>query len=241
MIIIHGSDTVSSRKYFFELKSKEINAVLLDGSSLTLTNLAQALQGQGLFGEKSALFIDELLSKKKASKELDAILDYLVSQKDATSVMWESKDLTSKQISSLKSATIKQFKLPTSLFAFLDSIYPGNAKQMLTSFHKVVEEQEVEMVFFMLVRQMRMLLYVQEYYPHPAPLPAKQGEGNQGISEAMRLAPWQKSKLEKQAKLFRQELLLKVYADLFTIEQQVKTGTLSQPLVSTIDFFLASL
>jgi hypothetical protein len=50
------------------------------------------------------------------------------------------------------------------------------------------------------------------------------------------MAPWQKDKLKKQAAQFTPDALQTIYQRLFALEAGQKTGTLSVPLVSAIDF-----
>jgi hypothetical protein len=121
------------------------------------------------------------------------------------------------------------FKLPQTLFVFLDSFKPGNGKILIKLFHQTIETTEPEMVFFMLVRQIRLLLAVSEQ------------ARDETIDELKRLAPWQRTKLEQQAKQFGPEELKKIYARLFLIEQGQKTGNLPNTILTSIDFFLLSI
>jgi DNA polymerase III delta subunit len=81
------------------------------------------------------------------------------------------------------------------------------------------------MVFFMLVRQFRLLLAVSE-------------KQDPAISEIARMSSWQKGKLQNQAKLFPGSTLIDLFNCLFQIETQYKTGTLCASLTAEIDFFL---
>ncbi len=228
LTLIHGSDTASSRKYFLDEKQKVNDAVLLDADNVNLTDLAQLFDGGGLFGETQHLFIEQLLTKKKKNADLGDILKYL--EKNApehTIILWEGKELEKGSLNLIKTATVKAFKLPQSLFQFLDSIAPGNGKLLIKLFRQTIQTSEPEMVFFMLIRQVRILLVLCET------------DTSETIDEVKRLAPWQKSKLEKQAKQFKSEQLLTLYTQLFHIEVGQKTGTLSSPVDSAIDFLLA--
>jgi hypothetical protein len=256
LTLIHGSDIASSRKFFIEQK-KTVGAqdvVSLLGEQVNLTDLAQILEGGELFATEKHVFIEQFLSKKKKSKERDAIVAYLNKQAaEHTIVIWEDKELDRSAQNLFKKAVIRDFKLPQTLFAFLDSIRPNNGKQMIELFHKTIATTEVEMVFFMLVRQFRMLLALTEISEKIPPftkegeqfVPSllKEGQGGFLIDELKRLAPWQKTKLENQAKLFAGREkdfapLRDLYAKLFQIELGQKTGHLAAPLTPTIDFFL---
>lgn len=226
--LIHGTDSAASRNYFLTEKQKHQDKATLDGTSLTLTDIMQATAGSGLFGEQETVFIEELLSKKKVSKDVEAIITYLASQKDCPIFIWESKELTAKQLQPFKGADIKVFSIPKTVFAFVDSIAPHNSQKMLALYHTLLAEEDAAFVLFMLSRQTRLLLALHE-------------QGDKTISEVQRLAPWQLGKLKKQASLFSKEQLINLHNKLYQLEHDQKTGNLSLPLDDAIDFLLASL
>lgn len=230
LTIIHGNDTALSRKYFLDERQKAPEAVLLEAENVNLTDLTQLLQGGGLFGETRHLFIEQFLTKRKKSADFTDILTYLEKQaKEHIIVLWEGKELERSTLNNVKTAINKSFKLPQSLFLLLDAIKPGNGKLLIKLFHQTIETSEAEMVFFMLIRQFRLLLALSE----------KEGaDTSDSIDEVKRMAPWQKSKLQKQACLFEPIHLLTLYEKLFQIETGQKTGGLTMPMISTIDFFL---
>lgn len=226
LTIIHGSDIATSRKFFLGEKEKINGAELLKGSRINLTDLCQLLEGGGLFENSRTIFIDQFLTERKKSAERDAIISYLTEQAKTNAVfLWEAKELDKTTLSQFKQATIKQFKLSSTLFTLMDAIKPKNGTQLVQLFHKSLETNDAEMIFFMLVRQFRILLALSE-------------KGTETISEVSRLAPWQKSKLERQVNLFGKDSLQQLYSKLFQIELGQKTGTLSSSLTSAIDFFL---
>ncbi len=233
LTIIHGSDTAASRKFFLEEKEKISGAELLKGSQINLTDLCQLLEGGGLFENSRAIFIDQFLTERKKSAERDAVISYLIEQaKNHAIFLWEGKELDKTTLSQFKQAEIRQFKLSSQLFTLMDAIKPKNGTQLIQLFHKSLETNDAEMIFFMLVRQFRILLALSE-----KALPAGR-QGTETISEVSRLAPWQKSKLEKQVNLLGKDSLQQLYSKLFQIEVGQKTGTLSSSLTSAIDFFL---
>lgn len=229
LTLIHGSDIVSSRKFFFEEKEKVDGAEFLKGSLVNLTDLHQLLEGGGLFETGRALFIEQFLSEKKKSAERDAIISYLTKQaKNNTIFLWEAKELERAALSQFKEASIKSFKLSSTLFSLLDSLKPKNGTQLIQLFHKSLEANDAEMIFFMLIRQFRILLALSD-------------NNGETITEVSRLAPWQKSKFERQVNLFGKSSLRQLYSKLFQIELAQKTGALSSSLISSIDFFLAGI
>ncbi len=232
--LIHGEDTASSRNYFQELKKKEKEVLSFDGEKITLTDLVQNIEGTSLFEDTKTIFIENFLTKLKKNKESKEILNFLIKKsKDSNFVLWESKEIPKKNLFSFKSAVIKNFKLPQNIFLFLDSLKPKSYKETLSFFHKAIESGiKEELILFMLQRQFRLLLAL----CHPDP-ESSEGEGSQ-IDEINRLAPWQMGKLDRQAKLFSEEELKKIYKKLYEIEIAQKTGKLNLSLSQSIDFLL---
>lgn len=224
--IIHGDDTGSSRKYLNELKERVDTAISLEGDKISVTDLAQELTGGGLFVEKRTLIIEGLLSKKKIGKEKDALIAYLKEHTlEHDILLWEGKDLDKRALKHFTHATQKQFKTPQVLFLFLDSIKPNNGMRLTKLFHQALTTTEVEIMFFMLIRQFRFLLAFSE-------------KSSEQIDEIKRLQPWQQEKLKKQAKLFNPNILIAHYLALSEIDKKQKTGNLPHTLTSAIDIFL---
>jgi DNA polymerase III delta subunit len=229
LTILHGNDTAQSRKSFLEEKQKYPDAITLSAEKINLTDLTQLFDGGGLFGETKYLFIEQFITKRKKNTDFKDLVAYLEKNApDHTIFLWEEKELDRGSLMVFPKAITKPFKLPQTLFQLLDSIHPGNGKLLMQLFHQTIETAETEMVFFMLVRQLRILLAL------TTPSVATEDL----IDELKRMQPWQQTKLQKQASAFTPEELLTLYHALFRIEVAQKTGGLSSPLVSTIDFFL---
>ena len=224
--IIHGDDIASSRTFLSELRQKYPEGVLLNGDSLTLTDLTQVMEGGGLFITEKTIFIEHLFNKKKSPKEFEALTSYIQDQTLEHEIfLWEGKELEKKSLSLFRHATVKTYKLPQTLFLFLDSLKPGNGKDLVRLLHRVLTSTESEMIFFMLVRQVRLLLALRE-------------KSSQQIDEVNRLQPWQASKLQKQASLFAIDELLTLHASLFKLDKELKTGELPVDLTVAIDILL---
>lgn len=228
--IIYGEDIAASRNYYIAEREKHKEKIILEGSTLTLTDFLQATSNNGLFGDQQAIFIEELLSKRKPSKELEALVSQIASTSQTPLYLYESKEITAKQLSPFKEATIKQFKIPASVFAFLDSLTPKNGQKSLQLFHDLLQQEDAAFALFMLQRQARILLS----------LSSEQSQSNV-ISELKRMAPWQKGKMQRQAKAFSPSQLTQLHESLYQLELAQKTGNLSQPLDQAIDFLLLSL
>lgn len=224
--IIHGDDIVTSRKYFIEQKEKIKNPISMDGQILSLTDMVEIFEGEMLFVGEKSVFIENFFTKRKPGKETSLITDYVNKQENVTMFFWEGKQLTKKQAETFQKAVIKSYSLPKSLFAFLDSIKPGNGLRIVALANETLKTTELELLFFMLIRQFRLLLAVSDV------------TAKETIDEVNRLMPWQKNKLLLQAKLFSPNKLKIMYKSLYDIDLGTKTGNMSLPLRCYIDFFL---
>lgn len=224
MIIIHGDNQVESRKYLTtlivqaKLKGKEI--IRLEGKELNLEVLKQSLEAKSLLGKERYLIIENFLISAPAKE----IIDYLIKNLPENFVIWENKEISQTKINQLKAKT-KLFKLPPIIFKFLDSFLPGNKKQSLNLLRQTVSQLSSEIVFYMLVRQVRLLLIANQL-------------GQKGLSE---LHPFQQQKIAFLAKKFKIEELLTIYRKLLYIDWQQKTGQASIDLAGQLDLLIASL
>jgi len=226
--IIHGDDIASSRKYFVEQKNRDKDSIIFDGEKLMLSDVLQVLDGGLLFSEAKQIYIEGFFSKKKPGKEFDEIISFVEKSKEARIFFWEGKTLTKKYTSLFKNSQIKVFNIPKDIFAFLDSIYPNNNKSLVL-FHNSLKTNEVELIFFMIIRQFRLLLAVSD------------PKADKTIDEAKRLAPWQTGRLKRQASNFPADELKNTYKKLYEIDLAQKTGTLPLSLIQSIDLLLVSL
>lgn len=219
--IIHGDDTVSSRKYLIELKTASENSVTLDGKGLTFNDLVHALKSNSLFSDGKNIFIENFFSKK--NKELEESINLINKNSNLNIVIWDENELSKSQLSAFLKPTIKLFKIPQSLFSFLDSIKPGNV-QNVTLFYSVLKNSDENFLFSMIIRQFRLLLALRD------------GQ-NDSIDELQRLGPWQIEKLQRQSQMFTIEQLKKIYNKLYKIDLNIKTGVYPN-LTSAIDILL---
>jgi len=225
--ILHGDDIAASRLYYKSLQKKDTRA--FEGEKITTNELKQALQTTSLFNEEIRISIENFFTKRKASKEMDAIIAYLKTvQKEHDIVFWETKSLTPKSLTAFPQATVKISTLPKSLFAFLENIVPNNGILLVKKFHDAKKTTEVELIFFMIIRHIRILL-------------ALTNPSTTEIDEIKRMSPWQRTKVQTQANKFSLMQLTHLHATLFAIEMKNKTGGLTTPLSQTIDFLLISI
>lgn len=226
--IIHGNDLASSRDYYAKEKDKSESPILMEGEGLTYDRIFQALENKTIFDNKITLAIENFFSKNKSNSiEFKKITEYLNSNKNLDIFFWESTEISKTNQTILKSATVKTFSYPQVLFQFLDSLKPGNSEYLIKLIFDLKKNMEVELIFFMIVRQFRLMI--------------SQLEQGAKIEEAKRLQTWQIAKFSKQATLFGKEKLINLYNQLFEIDLAQKTGKLPYSLGKSIDIFLLGL
>ncbi len=226
--IFHGDDIAASRKKYIELKSSSKNPIVLPGESLSLQQLNQSLQSEMLFSSDKDIFIENFFSKRKLiTKEVKEIVGYVQKiENEQNIVFWESKKLTPTALKSFPKAKVDLFAIPQTLFGFIDEIQPNSGQRLINLFHSALAGSEPELIFFMMLRQIRILLAL--------------SLGSQ-IEETARLAPWQMGNLSRQLKNFSVQQLKKTYQKLFEIDLQQKTGGSSLTMTQAIDMFLLNL
>lgn len=222
--ILHGDNTAASRNSFTILRQSSNNPVTLRGGSFTLTDLVQIFEGGELFAQNKDVFIEDLFAKIKKGQELEIFTEYLTNQGvEKNIVLWEGKILSKTQLGLFKNCSVQIFKLPTFLFSLLDGLRPNNTSFLIIQAQKVMNDIGEEILFSMLIRQIRMLLALRE---------------KASTEEVKKLAPWQRTKLTQQASSFTTEHLITLHKMLFLIDTTRKIGTNTLPLPASIDFFL---
>jgi len=225
--IIHGDSTNESREYFLKTKTTFQNLLCLEGQNITADVLINFFSGGNLFYEEKNLSIENLLSKNKAGKNLDELIAILNgNERKSNIIMWEEKEISQKNLNLFPKAQMQIFKIPKLIFNFLDNVKPGNGKNLIVIFHKLLENTPVEVILYMMVRQLRLLIAVTS------------SDKSDTIEELGKIAPWQKGKLERQAVFFDRNKLINLYNKLYNLDLSSKTGTLSMPLADAIDFLL---
>lgn len=218
--LIHGDNIEESRKALIGLKEKfkSQEVRVLDGRSIDLTMLAQALHSDSLFGKVPVVIIENAMTfLAKKTKHLEQLLS------GVDSILWEGKVVPASLLKYLGKADVRLFKTPTIIFQFLDSLAPNKSKYVLDLYEKLEETQAPEVIFLMISRRFRQLLMISD----------------QVVPESMQ--PWQLQKLKNQTKLFDKILVHQLYAKLLDIDVSIKSGASPFSLASHIRQFLLML
>ena len=224
--IIHGDDILSSRNYY--LAQRKDTSIDFDAETDSIVEFAQILQGFGLFTtSKNVTLLIENLFTRKGAKNFTSILEILQQNTDLEIYIWADKEIASKTLSQFPKHDNRVFKIPQSIWAFLDGIKPKNPSNVIL-FQNALQNSDPEYMFLMIVRQFRLLLGIKEHF-------------EKNIDEIQRLAPWQKSKLQKQASLFTIKELKNIYEKLSRIDKELKTGSSGLNIIQNIDILLLDL
>lgn len=225
--IIHGDSADESREYFLKIKTTFQNLVFLEGQNIAGEDLMNFFSGGNLFYEEKNLAIENLLSKNKLGKNLDELIAILNEhEKKSNIIMWEEKEVSQKNLNLFPKAQVQVFKIPKLIFNFLDNFKPGNGKSLIVAFNKLLENTPVDIILYMMMRQLRLLIAVSSE------------DKSDTIEELQKIAPWQKGKLERQAGFFDPDNLINLYHKLYSIDLSSKTGALPVPTAHAIDFLL---
>lgn len=210
LTIICGEDSVSSREYLNTIR-KQYEEVGNDIKYIKPTEMSEINKwlsdSISLFSQKTMFFTEGLNKKisKRSNPTLFSLVEELAKKKDIELVDWES-DVSSRELKISKGVTIKEFKLPASIFKLLDACYPHNLKQFISILYSLSAKIDDVFIFIMLARHIRNLIIIKR---------------EQVIKS---LQSWQAAKLKSQAKLWDAEKLDSFYEGLYRIDQLVKTG-----------------
>jgi len=222
IFVYSGEDIISSRKAFLghldSLKKDNSEVIRKSGKDLTREDLELLSSPTSLFGEKRILAVESLLSGQK-SQDKDNLIK-IVSSLPCPVVLWEGKDFSKTEQLKSPGFVFKNFKLPATMFHFLESISPGQGETNLKLFRQTIKTVEVNFLFLMLVRQIRLLILAKEK------------------KDILKLPSWQKAKLQKQASPFTQETLLLIYKKLLRIDFQQKTSGSPYSLQNLLELLL---
>lgn len=225
IFIFHGEGTATSRNLLQDAIAKEKllghEIRVVEGDKLSLRDLDSIISTASLFSQET-LVIEGLLSRMK-SRDKDTCIDLLVKYVgDKNILLWDKKEITAPNLKKFSSAKISNSKAPTALFAFMESIYPGNASRALSLLHEVVTGTEDIIVFTMLARQISYLIMIKS-------------------ATSPKFSPWQMDKLRVQASKWSDKQLSNLLSELLKIDFAIKTGTTKLSYTDHLDLLLTTL
>jgi len=226
LTIICGENTIEAYNFFLKKKKEFIdkNYEVLETDLLKIEELIHWQSNNlSLFVNKKVFFTRNLNKKinKKNEKNLK-IINKIINDKNIDLFDFE-ENIEKKNLKIQKNVLIKEFKLPISIFNFLDNIYPGNLKNVIKNLNIISKTTAVEVIFFMITKRIRQLLMIKL---------------NQKI-DGLKL--WQLKKLDYQTKLWPKETIIRFYQSLFQLEIKIKTNINPFDLKKSLELLISYL
>lgn len=215
--ILHGQDEVASRNYLNDLIKRAPEGVIrLGKNDLAVEKLSQIVSGLSLFGETKQIVTENYLKQRLPSQK-DAVREML-SNFAGEVIVWEDGPRSKTVLSLFSEAKILEFKIPSTVFKFLDNVRPKNPKDNIISFRQALVGSSPEIIFSMLARRFVEIL-----------------------SPSREAADWQKARLRAQAKFFSKTELVSGIRELLEIDIAQKTSSTPFLLGGKIEWFLSRL
>lgn len=226
LTIICGQNTIEAYNFFLEKKKDFFNKnyEILEIDFSTIEDLIRwQSENLSLFATKKVFFIRNLNKKINKKNEKNLMLINQIATDKNINVFDFEEGIEKRSLKIQKNILIKEFKIPVSIFNFLDSIYPGNLKTVIKTLNLLTKTASSELIFFMLVKRIRQLLMI---------------KFNNKIDD---LQIWQLKKLTFQAKRWSKENLLKFYQSLFQLELRIKTSNNPFDLTKSLEILFCYL
>lgn len=220
IILVHGDYTEKTidriEKFIDVAKNRGWRIERLNESDSQ--SLPEQIRNESLFKEDRLYLLENVNSVSK--KELEWLKK---NYKDLPGnlVVYHNNQLPKTLLSKLPKPDKEElYKLPKSIWKFLDSFHPGNYKKSLNLFRDVLKNESPEFVVALLAQHLRDL-YI-----------SKRDVG------LLKYQSWRVKKLTAQAKYFSEEELRKVIAQISEADYQSKTS--SKDIVSALDLIIAT-
>ncbi|MDO8503111.1 MAG: hypothetical protein Q7S60_00290 [bacterium] len=222
--ILHGENQVQSRKALSEIvrqaKKDGWEISRLSGEGLDKSKLLTAVRSQALFGGGHLVVVENFFANNKNAKKIIQEIPL----ENGTLVFWEGKALSKTATYGVeKNFEILEFKIPVSVFKFLDSLMPSNTRVALKFLQQAVKDDSADFILLMIARQVRLLIWAKL------------------DPETLKLAPWQKSRIIEQAKEWDKDKLLSFHTQLLDLDRANKRSRLPEDLSASLDLLVAGL
>jgi DNA polymerase III delta subunit len=179
------------------------------------TSVAEQLRSTSLFENQKLFIIEDL--KIFTDKNIAWFKNNLDFEANLLIVCEDTVPVKIKNVFG-KKANIEIFDLPKKIFVFLESIFPGNAKNCLNLLHDIIKNDPIELVFALISSQARDLYWV------------KMDPGSYNLPF------WRLDKLKRQSQKFTQEGLEGLIKNLAKIDMEAKTS--KSQLTQSLDLVL---
>ncbi|KKQ97536.1 MAG: hypothetical protein UT24_C0012G0132 [Candidatus Woesebacteria bacterium GW2011_GWB1_39_12] len=226
IIILHGDNTLESyerlQKFIDNAQSRSWEITRISNAS---QNIPEALVSTSLFDKEKFVVIENanLINKTTANW-----LKKNGSELNLTLIIYNQGILSQTFLKQLpKIDKVEEFKLPKLIWSFLDSCFPGNAKNALLLLHEIIKNEPVEFVFSLLAKHLRDLYWVKVDSP-----PGQRPSG------PVAYPSWRVEKLKRQSHKFSEGSLEDLINSL--AQADIKAKTSQGELIDLLDFIIAT-
>jgi DNA polymerase III delta subunit len=218
IIVLHGDDERKLyerlTKFVGEAKKRSWEVAYLDNPTISIQ---EQLSSSTLFGAERFFVIRDVA--KLGKKEL-GWLDKKSRDLPGNLIIYHEDYISPVILKALpaKYTKIEEFKLPVLIWKFLEGLSPGNSKNSIRTFHKIIEKDPPEFIFSLIARHFRDLYWV------------KTDASSTGFPS------WKVGKLKSQSNKFTEDKLREIINQLSDIDIEVKTS--KADLVSSLDLLI---
>jgi len=224
---IHGDNQLESRNRLSELIQEAGNKEVVKLREVNLTTIKQALESSSLFAEERVVVVENIISGRVDKNVLDYLKKGLF---ESDLFIWEGKKMDARKLGWVKKkGRLEEYSYPKVLFKLVEVVGAVSKGEVLELFNETTSRMPVELVYFMLVRQLRLLLLISS------------SGANAAIKETASLQSWMIGKFKAQASSIGQERLKKLYKQILYIDYQQKSGQANLSLKQTLDIWLSQL
>jgi hypothetical protein len=223
LTLLHGDHQEQSRNRLAQLiqtfRDQSLEVFRFDAGKSAPDELRAILNTQMLFGQSSAVILENVFSLKSLKKKKEFIA-LITGESSAEVVLWEGKALTATQLKPFVAAkaNIELFKLSQSLFQLMDSL-GGDPKKSLQLLDQTLQTESADFVFQMMVRQVRLLLAT-------------------ALGAQLKEHPFVLQKIRRQVRNFSTQQLKDWHEKLTFLDYHSKTGQLRLTLTQEIEQLL---
>ena len=213
--LIHGDNNVASyerlQEYIKKGKSKGWEVSEIEDKETSITD---TIRSNSLFNNKRLVII------KSYSLIDNKVIEFVnTNNDDIELIIYHGGTIPVTFLKKLKNVKKNEtFKLSKYIWKFIDSFYPGNVKNCLFFFHETLKSDPAELVFSILVGQIKdiyLFLYSKKTIAYP---------------------PWRLGNIKRQADKFGKDKIVDAIDELADIDVKVKTT--SANLKDELDLFI---
>jgi len=215
IIVLHGdnlTESYSRLTKFMQISRKRGWEIVRPNNA----NIMETVASDSLFSTPKLILIENIKALNKKT------LLWLKNREkmDVTVVIYHQGTLAKTFLNSLPNdPKIEEYKIPKLIWSFLDSFYPGNAKNLMLLLHKLRSDQPIEFIFSLLAKLVRDLYWLKK--------------DPKGLS----YPSWRITKLQSQAKRFSEDKLKDVIGKLADIDIKAKSS--DNDLADLLELFIA--